>query len=236
MKCVILRAAKRMEGLKLLNGVFTAAFDTRGGLPNVINREIRLGFLTDEADIYDEWVLHCVESELAVRCICGMQAQVNRSVILKSVKSDVRIYVGSTCLENFPRVDPSVFSETVDGYSREDDFVIDDDSDCTIEISESESSEDDDDVDADDEEHVASVVPKTYNLRKRSFGKKENDAEQQPRKRPCLNSKKTVDAEANAFQTIVFDSCVDYFSRKTHTQMEQTVFVGFLQSLFANMK
>ena len=43
-----------MEGLKLLNGVFTAAFDTRGGLPNVINREIRLGFLTDETDIYDE--------------------------------------------------------------------------------------------------------------------------------------------------------------------------------------
>jgi len=124
-----------MEGLKLLNGVFTAAYETRGGIQNVVNREERLGLLTDEADVYDEWVLDCLETELSVRCICGMQAHVNCSVILKSVKSDVRIYVGSTCLENFPRVGTSVLNETLDGYSREDNFVIDDDSDVPTEMS-----------------------------------------------------------------------------------------------------
>ena len=195
-----------MEGLKLLNGVFTAAYETWGGIQNVVNREERLGLLTDEADVYDEWVLDCLETELSVRCICGMQAQVNRSVILKSVKSDVRIYVGSTCLENFPRVGTSVLNETLDGYSREDNFVIDDASDVTTEMSESEE----------EDEKAADNVPTTtkYNLRKRPLP---------------ISKKRRGNTSAHR---LLFDSCADYFSRKNHTQIEQNVFVGFLQSLF----
>lgn len=113
-----------MDELELLNGVYTAAYDTFGGKQNVENRDNRLKLITKRSNCYEEWELFCIENDQAVRCICGMPASIGRSAILKSTIDELFIYVGSNCIRQFPNVN---FSLTMDGYSREDNFVVDDD-------------------------------------------------------------------------------------------------------------
>jgi hypothetical protein len=112
-----------MDELELLNGVYMAAYDTYGGKQNVENRDKRLKLLTKRSKCYEEWELFCIENDQAVRCICGMPATIGRSAILKSTIDELFIYVGSNCIRQFPNV---TLSLTKDGYSREDNFVVDD--------------------------------------------------------------------------------------------------------------
>ena len=84
-----------MDELELLNGVYTAAYDTFGGKQNVENRDNRLKLITKRSNCYEEWELFCIENDQAVRCICGMPASIGRSAILKSTIDELFIYVGS---------------------------------------------------------------------------------------------------------------------------------------------
>jgi len=198
---------KMERGLELINGVFTAAWETRGGLENVHNRNNRLRTLCHGETMYDEWEFESVENDKAVLCICGMPAKPGRSVILKNISTKLRAYIGSSCLKQFPNVDPSVFDYTSDGYSREDQFIVDDDE-------ETEDEEENNILTSDND----SPSPAPYNLRST-----------QSKKAVLKRSGKTL--EKNNIQTQLYDACVDYFLRQNHTQTEQIVFMGYLRSL-----
>lgn len=124
-----------MNELELFNGVFIAKEDTFGGKENAENRNRRLQLLTKNINVYEEWEFIMVENEHETRCICGMPAKKSRSVILKSIFTNLCIYVGSTCIKQFPNVDESILNHTLDGYSREDDFVVDDNNESNDDFS-----------------------------------------------------------------------------------------------------
>ena len=196
------------RGLELIDGIFTAAWETRGGHENVDNRNNRLRTLCHGETMYDEWEFESVVNDKAVYCICGMPAKPGRSVILKNISTKFRAYIGRSCLKQFHNVDPSVLAYTLDGYSREGQFIVDDDE-------EDDEVEDEDDMLTSDSD---SPSPAPYNLRSK-----------QSKKTVVKRPGKTL--EKNNIQTQLYDACVDYFLRQNHTQTEQIVFMGYLRSL-----
>ena len=231
------------RGLELIDGVFTAAWETRGGLENVYNRNNRLRTLCHGETMYDEWVFESVENDKAVFCICGMPANPGRSVILKNISTKLRAYIGSSCLKQFPNVDPSVLDYTLDGYSRKDQFIVDDDE---------EDEEDDDILTSDDD----SSSPAPYKLRSTQSKKtvlKQSDDEtdddeiknrsrsvspqyalrSKTRKRALSNPGAIVQKQhSQQPQTKAYEACQDFFLRQNHTRTEEIVFIGYLRSLF----
>lgn len=205
-----------MDELKLVDGVFSAAFPTWGGAANRVNREHRLGVLTNNQDMYEEWELVRLENEKAVSCICGMPAKPGRSVILKSKNTMICIYIGSQCVRYFPNVDIDLLWETKDGYSREDGFVTDDE----------EEEENDDEVVGKVKRTRASDRP---NLRPRRHVKYADSSSSDDESVETLPRRKLQRVD-NDVAVLVFEACKDYFSRPTHTGTEQSVFLGYLKS------
>jgi len=198
-----------MDSLCLVDGVYTAAFPTRGGA-NFENREQRLRLLTDEKNIYDEWELVRLEEHKAMLCICGMPAKPGRSVVLQSKYTKVAICIGSQCVSYFPHVDVDLLKETKDGYSREDGFVTDDNDDEEDESSPRKIRCVDEDAPV---HRLRPRRPVQYVL----FSSDEDDDEEEEVQPPPAD--------------LVFRACKDYFSRKVHTMIEQQVFLGYLKSI-----